>query len=524
MSDSVDSTNSSMKNIEYQGLTSREVLIFLESMDIKTPPGDTTFRDGALSSRLRAALRYAQYIHRLPPLYDLLKSSTEWKKLSEKTRKLCRAAYVEPAERGLNIFSEDDYAAGDPNEKPISLECERGPTVDIVPLMESCRGMEDRGQKRLAYLYVRFAIRRLAFLVDCGTPWVVWHQDEDKDVFVNVRVATMRAMRGDIPAFVILYRAYGPSDPSKIQEGKEWARKQDARFPLNSPNPKERGNTFPLSRITLQILLSVLLPMNERLLPDSLPIRREPGEEDYLVSVLFPCGPLLDDTTSELSARWVCVMCGSGEVKECARCRAVAYCSTSEHPPRLASLVLIPRPLLRRAECQYAHWKTHRPGCVPRPSKGHWAVLRAREDWIWTRPELIGLPADADKTAGLRRLAGERFLPKYDGQVPRNVWGVKPFVVRIAIPDGDRKPWRMFVGDRRRSFEFCFAQWHDEALFAQLVGEMRGPRGGHGGKVVYRWAKRAREMSYLLCVDHVPAAELNWCDGNCVCILNADVD
>ena len=51
----------------------------------------------------------------------------------------------------------------------------------------------------------------------------------------------------------------------------------------------------------------------------------------------------------------------------------------------------------------------------------------------------------------------------------------------------------------------------DAAAFAELVKEMEGPRGGHGGLKMYRRARRVGDWELSVCLDRTPgAAETRW--------------
>ncbi|KAH9934576.1 uncharacterized protein BXZ73DRAFT_100767 [Epithele typhae] len=473
----------------------------LRALGVDTPlDGDATFRPGALSARLRAAIHAAQYLHRLPTEPDLQYEikARPWPERSAKARRKLARWYL----ADMNGIKRPDARDSDSEDlaHTTTMASSRGTRASFMRTV-SGEHSKDADGKSLPYMELCRAFLGLMNFVDAGAPWIVWESQNDCRSFVNLRVLSVRAIRpcGSqvcAPALIVLFRAY--EEPvSTLNGGRRWCFQQALRYPLDPKEPTPRYNRSPMPHLVLKFAVSFVLERNRRYVPPGFSVVRQRGEEGFVTSVLFPFGPLQEDSLVELNARWACAVCGSGDVKECGACRAVAYCS---------------------AECQRAHWDVHRAGCVPPPGCGNWVVIRARDDWMRTRREYLGLPthvleqSNPAAAARERANAGTPPAPKDedDGYVPRNMWGLKPFVVRISVPEEDDEVWRLFVMDRRRSFEFCFADWHDGALFDELLDEMEGPRGQEGARVMYRWAKRASDMSYLLCLDHVPAVELHW--------------
>ena len=119
-----------------------------------------------------------------------------------------------------------------------------------------------------------------------------------------------------------------------------------------------------------------------------------------------------------------------------------------------------------------------------------------------------------------------------DAPAPPNVYGDRPFLVKLqicvsgALPDvalvgvpgagagagvGVGMAESMMVYDRRRTAQ-AFVHLEDDAwTFAELVQEMKGPRGGYGGLKMYRWARRVGDWELSVCLDRAPgAAETRW--------------
>ena len=95
---------------------------------------------------------------------------------------------------------------------------------------------------------------------------------------------------------------------------------------------------------------------------------------------------------------------------------------------------------------------------------------------------------------------------------PVNVWGDKLFLVKFQAGMGPAgyRPQHIMLYDRKRSFQLFFHRAGDPALFEDFHGEMCGPRGGHGGLKMYRYAKRTGDWELSVCLDRAPTADVKW--------------
>ncbi|KAH9934583.1 uncharacterized protein BXZ73DRAFT_77052 [Epithele typhae] len=445
-------------------LTSRELTSVLRSMGVDLPR-HVTFPKSTLKKRLRFALNAAQYRFRLPPSLDLTKP-VEWPKPSWNLAIYSRVDYFYiPPENGdpMPVFSH--IPKEDRTEQSLVPIVERGPAEESKRLYESSLARMPHFQREPVaspFSNIRMVVTELAKMTDCGSSWLVLDASDKRGHFINVR------RRPPVGA--------GPVDPHR-------------------PTPEVNRFVMPLLAVKASLKL---LRMNEGLVPPDFPAQRGPLEDGYALSVLFPVGPLQDDSRWRLEVLLFCEVCRGTDVKECTRCFSVAYCST---------------------ECQRAHWATHRDGCVPRAG-GTWCTLQAANDYLWSKPELFGLKPDYIGTTQIHErspqndptLTAQDVLAARQTDPLRNVWGDKPFVVKIALPDAAaRPPQQVFVSDRRSSFTFYFASSMDAPAFATLISEMSGPRGGFGGKRMYRWARRIGDWTYSVCVDRMPAPEMIGC-------------
>ena len=93
---------------------------------------------------------------------------------------------------------------------------------------------------------------------------------------------------------------------------------------------------------------------------------------------------------------------------------------------------------------------------------------------------------------------------------PPNVWGDKVFLVKIQVGLGDTPPSNMMLYDRKRSFQVFMRPDDDSERFSAFYREMTGPRGGHGGLKMYRWARRTGDWELSICLDREPLMDTKW--------------
>ena len=91
-----------------------------------------------------------------------------------------------------------------------------------------------------------------------------------------------------------------------------------------------------------------------------------------------------------------------------------------------------------------------------------------------------------------------------------NVWGNKLFLVKIQIGLDVMPPSNMLLYDRKRSFKVFMVPQDDTARFSAFFLEMTGPRGGHEGLKMYRWARRTGDWEFSICLDRAPSADTKW--------------
>lgn len=128
----------------------------------------------------------------------------------------------------------------------------------------------------------------------------------------------------ETPAIVVLYRLL---DRSIALEGAEWVQTQSRS---NAP-ALGRGSILITATPLEQKLLLRLLKLNASLLPADYPVKRQPGEESYKLSVLLPVGPLEFDTVAKLNDRQGCSVCGNKTTSRCSQCQSVSYCGQGTH-------------------------------------------------------------------------------------------------------------------------------------------------------------------------------------------------
>ena len=93
---------------------------------------------------------------------------------------------------------------------------------------------------------------------------------------------------------------------------------------------------------------------------------------------------------------------------------------------------------------------------------------------------------------------------------PPNVWGDKPFLMKLQVALGHTPPSNMVLYDRKRSFEVYLLSQDNPPLFAAFLNEMTGPRGGYEGLKMYRWARRTGDWQFSVCLDRTPPNDAKW--------------
>lgn len=93
--------------------------------------------------------------------------------------------------------------------------------------------------------------------------------------------------------------------------------------------------------------------------------------------------------------------------------------------------------------------------------------------------------------------------------VPPNPHGNRLFLVKLQAPLTGLFA-SIMVYDRQRSIQGYFMLDDNPQVYPEMLREMRGPRGGHGGVKMYRWAKRSSDWELSICMDKEPQADIKW--------------
>ena len=112
--------------------------------------------------------------------------------------------------------------------------------------------------------------------------------------------------------------------------------------------------------------------------------------------------------------------------------------------------------------------------------------------------------------ASTESLASHAQRPGTAPPSPPDVWGDRLFLIKFQIGLGSAVPPYMMMYDRKRSFQVFTVPQDGAAPFAELLADMRGPRGGYGGIKMYRWARRTGDWEFSVCVDREPQTDTKW--------------
>ncbi|PIL28917.1 hypothetical protein GSI_08963 [Ganoderma sinense ZZ0214-1] len=460
-------------------LNRSETLQVLQCMGIELP-ADTKLLDDVLEKRLRDALNAAQYKDRLPSPFDISDLSPWPAPKSAERRSLFDAVQRGSFQESRQIFAKK-LAGGS-----------AVPELYVDPFTDLRQTMMGIGK-----------------WLDQGLRWCVLQDREREHCAVNMRILDILEVDEKTPAIVVLYRSF---DKSTAEIGINWLKEQVATNPPEIGKALLNVNATPLE----QRLLLKLLAWNASLVPSSYEVERRHGEESFKVSVLLPIGPLEYNALSKLNANQGCAVCGKRAASRCAGCHSISYCGQGA-PPYLPS-PLKPRNKLTFsfyfAACQRAHWPEHKATC--RSLKGGtWRTVRLRTSVPGMEGMYMAHFNNRTSTAfGLQGGGGKPTFQQVDESAPPppNVYGDRPFLVKLQIGlGGSGMAENMMVYDRKRTAQAFVCLEDDAWAFGELVKEMKGPRGGHGGVKMYRWARRVSDWELSVCLDRAPgAAETRW--------------
>ncbi|KAM5546031.1 hypothetical protein V8D89_000157 [Ganoderma adspersum] len=434
-------------------LNRSETLQILQCMGIELP-ADTKLLDDVLDKRLRDALNAAQYKDRLPSPFDPLNLSPWPTPKGGEGRSLFDAVQRGSLHESRQIFAKK-LAGGS-----------AVPELYVDPFTDLRQTMMGIGK-----------------WLDQGLRWCVLQDREKEHCAVNMRILDILEINDKTPAFVVLYRSF---DKSSAESGADWVVDQIATNPPEIGKVLLNVNATPLE----QRLLLKLLKLNASMVPSDYEVERRPGEESFKVSVLLPIGPLEYTALSKLNANQGCAVCGKRAASRCAGCHSVSYCGQV---------------------CQRADWPAHKAAC--RSLKGGtWHTIHIRASMPGMEGKYMAHINHRTSTSlGLER--GMTFQQAdASAPPPPNAYGDRPFLVKLQIGlSGAGVAESMMLYDRKRTAQ-AFVHLDDDAwTFAELVKEMKGLRGGHGGLKMYRWAKRVGDWELSVCLDRAPgAAETRW--------------
>ena len=292
---------------------------------------------------------------------------------------------------------------------------------------------------------------------------------------------------------VLLYQSVTRAN---ITEGLQWLKEMQ----------EMHGNSGYMANIksTLleQKLLLKLLAINGKLLSQTYKPKQASTEQKFKVSFLLPLGPLGYEDIAKLNNDAGCVLCGKKTISRCSRCQSVAYCGSGA-VRRNHFLCGIHRALF--VDCQKADWPAHKPVCRSLHG-GTWRTAR----FVTVVPGTEGLyTAKWNKfssPADIVAAAPEALDPS---TVPPNTHGSRPFLVKLQAPLATGFA-SIMVYDRQRSFQGYFMLDDNTEVYPEMLKEMQGPRGGHGGVKMYRWVKRSSDWELSVCMDKEPQTDIKW--------------
>ncbi|KAI0752552.1 hypothetical protein C8Q80DRAFT_460968 [Daedaleopsis nitida] len=434
-------------------LTRDETLRVLKAMGIDFPV-DTKLSDNVLDKRLRDVLDASQDKHRLSLPSDLT-SLPAWPLAAPGELDTSARSVFDAVKRGnlyearKNIVKEMKTGRRDP------------PKLFVDPFVD-----------------LRQTIMGAGMMLDAGVRWWTLNDDEGQQCAITMRVVSVLEIDPYTPAIVVLYR---PFDRSNGAACADWICRQS-----HANAPAVGFGFFGINATPLeQKVVHKLLKANAHLLPSDFAVQRHPDEEHFKLSVLLPVGPLDFDALAKLNEKQGCVLCGKKTTSRCSQCQSVSYCGI---------------------ECQRADWKDHKHTC------------RTLKDSRWCAATFRRtLPGPGDQRGTIfNRFGGDPVTtlfhdPRYLAETPPpDVWGDKVFLVKMQVPLVAGPPGNMLLYDIKRSFHVYIIRADNPAVFAELYAEMTGPRGGHRGLKMYRWAKRTGDWQLEICVDREPNVEVKW--------------
>lgn len=253
-----------------------------------------------------------------------------------------------------------------------------------------------------------------------------------------------------------------------------------------------------------QKLLLRLLAINGKLLSQTYKPKKESTEQSFKASFLLPLGPLSYDDISKLNSDPGCVLCGKKTTSRCSQCQSVAYCGSGARLPCLYCTMFWHSPRLF-ADCQKADWPHHKPVCRSL-NGGTWRTTR----FVTVVPGTEGLyTARWNKFSTPADLVANATQEADPSAVPPNPHGGRLFLVKLQAPLTGLFDTIM-VYDRQRSIQGYFMLDDNAEVYPEMISEMQGPRGGHGGVKMYRWAKRSSDWELSICMDREPLTDIKW--------------
>ena len=162
--------------------------------------------------------------------------------------------------------------------------------------------------------------------------------------------------------------------------------------------------------------------------------------------------------------------------------------------------------------CQHADWPAHKTACR--------AQSLSSGQWITLNPVVTSLPGwEEDVHSMINRFSGQEtpeqlaartYVPGLtDKSPPPNVWGSKPFLVKIQI-QLCQDPTNAMLYDRKLSFRVFFRAEDGVDTFGELLRELRSERAELPGAKMYRWARRTGDWEFSVCLDRKPTVNAQW--------------